>query len=256
MLAAAPATFGPRRPDARADSGPASAPAVPTLTWLGRACFLLETPSGTRVVMDPAGPGPGVAMPDNLTADVVTISHEHPEHNHAGAVAGRPHVLRGLTPDRKGWLKLDERVREVGIRTIGVYRDEERGRLRGLSTVFVFEVGGLRIAHLGGLGHLLSDRDLSLFGSVDVVLIAIEEGGALDPHQAGRVIDQIRPRLLAVPMRHEGRGDAATPDPPPALRAFLESRPHVRQAESNVLPIRGVKQRPGAEIVVLAPPRR
>src|SRR4051812_48903784 len=139
---------------------PAAAPAA-KLTWFGRSCFLLESATGTGVVMDPIPAGLGYTLPTDLKADAVTVSHEHGDHNNIPLVQGKPRVLRGLTADKKGWVKIDEKVKDIAIRSVGVYHDEDKGAKRGLNTVFLFEVGGVRIAHLGDLGHQLSDQQLS-----------------------------------------------------------------------------------------------
>src|SRR5215207_11246612 len=80
-----------------------------SLTWYGQSCFLLETRSGTRVVMDPIPANIGYTPPTDLKADVVTISHEHPDHNNVALLQGKPKVLRGLTADKKGWVKVNEK---------------------------------------------------------------------------------------------------------------------------------------------------
>ena len=61
----------------------------------------------------------------------------------------------------------------MSIRSVGVYHDAERGAARGLDTVFIFEVGGVRIAHLGDLGHVLNDEQLAAIGAVDVLLVPV-----------------------------------------------------------------------------------
>src|SRR5215213_8304532 len=79
-----------------------------SLTWYGQSCFLLETRAGTRVVMDPIPGNIGYTAPTDLKADVVTVSHEHPDHNNVALVAGvkgEPKLLRGLTADKKDWVK-------------------------------------------------------------------------------------------------------------------------------------------------------
>ena len=122
---------------------------------------MLETAAGTRVVIDPIPKGLGYELPSNLRADLVTISHEHADHNNVALVAGKPRVIRGLTSDRKGWTRVDEKVKDVSVRAVAVYHDDKRGAVRGLNTVFIFEVGGLRIAHLGDLGNTLTDDQLA-----------------------------------------------------------------------------------------------
>lgn len=229
-------------------AGGAPSPKV-TLTWLGQSCFLLGTAAGTRVVIDPIPKGVGFELPLGLRADVVTVSHEHGDHNNVGLVTGPARLLRGLTADKKGWTKINEKVKDVAIRTVGVYHDEKRGAERGLNTVFIFEVAGLRIAHLGDLGHLLDDRQLSAIGSVDVVMVPVGGVFTIDAARATRVIDQLRPRLVVIPMHY--RTPVSTVSQLAPLEGFLEGKANVRRLSGNVLPLTAVKSRPAAEIVVM-----
>lgn len=222
---------------------------VPKLTWFGQSCFLMETAQGTRVLMDPTSAVSGSPVAEAVAADLVTISHEHADHNSLKLAGGSPKVLRGLTADKKGWMKINERFRDLSIRTIGVYHDEELGRQRGLNSIFVFEVAGLRVAHLGDLGHTLSDQQLSDLGQVDVVLVPVGGTFTIDAERAARVVDQIRPRLIVVPMHY--RTDAASSKDLEAVDAFLQGRPHVRRIEGNTFLLSALKKRPGAEVVVL-----
>lgn len=244
-------------PDAGAgagDSGGAGGGAVTaakvTLTWLGQACFVLETASGTRVVIDPIAKAVGHELPVGLRADVITVSHEHPDHNNVALVTSNARILRGLTADKKGWTKIDQKVKDVAIRSVGVYHDDKRGAERGLNTVFVFEVGGLRIAHLGDLGHLLDDKQLSAIGSVDVVLVPVGGAFTIDAERATRVIDQLRPRLMIVPMHY--RTAVSTVSQLAPVEEFLAGKSNVRRLSGNVLPMTAVKSRPAAEIAVMS----
>ena len=227
----------------------ASSPIVGKLTWLGQSCFVLDTAAGTRVVMDPIPKGLGYELPAGLKADAVTISHEHQDHNNVALLVNKPRLLRGLTPDKKGWTKIDQKVKDVAIRSVGVYHDDAMGADRGLNTVFLFEVGGLRIAHLGDLGHLLTDEQLSAIGSVDVLLIPVGGVFTVDGRQATRVVDQLRPRLVVIPMHY--RTNVLTSKQLEGVDDFLEGKPNVRKDASNTLALSTVKARAAAEIVVL-----
>jgi L-ascorbate metabolism protein UlaG (beta-lactamase superfamily) len=229
--------------------GGAAVPAKVTLTWLGQSCFVLGTAAGTRVVIDPIPKGIGHDLPTGLRADVVTVSHEHPDHNNVAMVSGGTRVMRGLTADRKGWTKIDQKVKDVSIRTVGVYHDDKQGTERGLNTVFIFEVAGLRIAHLGDLGHLLDDKQLSAIGSVDVVLVPVGGVFTIDAERATRVIDQLRPRLVVVPMHY--RTAVSTVSQLAPIDDFLAGKTNVRRLSGNVLPLTAVKSRAAAEIVVM-----
>lgn len=232
---------------AGAADGPSATPAK--LSWYGQACFLLETGSGTRVLMDPIPAGLGYDPPVGMRADLVTVSHEHGDHNNVALAGGKPRVLRGLTADKKGWNKINEKVKDVSVRAVGVYHDDEGGKKRGLNTVFVFETGGLRIAHLGDLGHTLTDEQISALGSVDVLLVPVGGTFTIDAQQAQRVVDQIRPRLVVVPMHY--KTDVLTIKELATVDAFVAGRSQVRRESSNTLVLTSVKKRPGAEVVVL-----
>jgi L-ascorbate metabolism protein UlaG (beta-lactamase superfamily) len=132
---------------------------------------------------------------------------------------------------------------------VGVYHDEEKGAKRGLNTVFLFEVGGVRIAHLGDLGHQLSDQQLSAIGLVDVVMIPVGGFYTIDAAQATRVLDQLRPRLIVIPMHY--KTDVLTIKELATVDAFLAGKPNVRREKTNTISITGVKARPSTEVVVM-----
>lgn len=222
---------------------------VAYLTWYGQSCFLLESASGARVVMDPIPTNLGYLPPADLHADAVTISHEHPDHNNVALLQGKPRVLRGLTADKKGWMRIDEKVKDISVRTVGVYHDRKRGAEIGLNAVFIFETGGVRIAHLGDLGHPLTDQQISAIGSVDVVLVPVGGGETVDAQMATYVVDQIRPRLLVVPMHF--KTDAVTSKDLAPIDAFLAGRTNVRRQPGNRIAITGLRSKPAAEVVVL-----
>ena len=234
-----------------AGSPPAWAASRPVayLTWYGQSCFLLESASGARIVMDPIPTTIGYLPPADLHADAVTISHEHPDHNNVALLQGKPRVLRGLTADKKGWMKIDEKVKDITVRSVGVYHDTKRGADNGLSTVFIFETGGVRIAHLGDLGHPLTDQQISAIGSVDVVLVPVGGGTTVDAQEATHVVDQIRPRLVVIPMHF--KTDAVNIKELAPVDAFVAGRTNVRRETSNRIGVTGLRYKPSAEVVIL-----
>jgi L-ascorbate metabolism protein UlaG (beta-lactamase superfamily) len=222
---------------------------VAYLTWYGQSCFLLESASGARIVMDPVPTNIGYLPPADLHADAVTVSHEHPDHANVALVQGKPRVLRGLTADKKGWMRIREKVKDISVRTVGVYHDRKRGAKLGLSAVFIFETGGVRIAHLGDLGHPLTDRQISAIGSIDVVLVPVGGFETIDAQTATYVVDQIRPRLMVIPMHF--RTDAVTIKELSPVDPFVAGRTNVRRAKGNRVAITGLRTKPAAEVVVL-----
>ena len=106
----------------------------------------------------------------------------------------------------------------------------------------------MRIVHLGDLGHLLTDDQLSAIGAVDVVLIPVGGTFTLDAHKASRVVDQLHPRVMVIPdalQDRRGHDQGAG-----GVDAFLAGKPNVRREAGNIIPLTPLKGRPGTEIVV------
>ncbi|MCR4399378.1 MAG: MBL fold metallo-hydrolase [Syntrophomonadaceae bacterium] len=159
--------------------------------WYGHACFLLQS-EGCRLVTDPFGPEVGYPMP-GLSADIVTVSHEHYDHNAVKAVRGKPTVIRGAGSHEAAG------VRVTGIPT---YHDRSHGKERGTNTVFIIEMEGIRIVHLGDLGHVLSFEQVEGIGAVDVLLVPVGGRFTIDAEEAAATVSQLRPRIT-IPMHFQ-----------------------------------------------------
>ncbi|MBI5287814.1 MAG: MBL fold metallo-hydrolase [Chloroflexi bacterium] len=186
------------------------------LRWFGQSMFVLTSPGGTTVLLDPFN-DIGYTVPPPLHTDVATITHEHPDHN-TGAPGGTATLYRGLTAD--GWLDLDETAGDVRIRTVRTYHDDAQGAQRGRNAVFVFETPGIRIAHLGDLGHQLDDEQLTAIGPIDALMIPVGGTFTIDAAGATAVTAALHPKMV-FPMHYKtakAGGALATAD------AFLEGK--------------------------------
>jgi L-ascorbate metabolism protein UlaG (beta-lactamase superfamily) len=183
-----------------------------SLTWLGQSTFVLTTNTGLKALLDPAGPGTGYTIATVAGVDLVTVSHEHSDHNDVGLASGSPAILRGLSGG--DWTKIDQTVKGVRVRTIPTYHDDTQGSQRGKNAVFVFEMDGLRLAHLGDLGHLLTPEQIKAMGPVEAVLIPVGGFYTIDGRAAAQVVEQLNPRVV-IPMHYK------TPDLTPSLAASL-----------------------------------
>ena len=132
--------------------------------------------------------------------DAVTVSHEHSDHNNVALATVTPLVLRGLAGS--DWAKVDQTVKGVRIRTVNAYHDDKQGSARGKSAIFVFEMDGLKIVHLGDLGIKLDDDQLKQIGAVDVVMIPVGGYYTIDGKTAAEVVAQLNPKI-AVPMHYK-----------------------------------------------------
>lgn len=184
---------------------------LPKLSWYGQSFFVLESPQGARIAMDPHMIE---AFGRQLVkADVVLISHPHPDHVRLEAIENRAQakVIEGIkTPmgsvpegapaARAQWNPVDEQFKDVKIRSVGTFHDSMQGMRRGKNTAFVLELAGLKIVHLGDLGHLLTDEQLRSIGPVDVLLIPVGGVYTINGEQAKKVVAQIKPTKYVIPM--------------------------------------------------------
>ena len=115
--------------------------------------------------------------------------------------------------------------------------------------MFIFEVGGVRIAHLGDLGHVLNDEQLAAIGAVDVLLVPVGGTFTIDALKATRVVEQLRPRIMVIPMHY--KTDAVTIKELEPVALFLDGKRNVRHETANTIALSPMKARPAAEIVVL-----
>ncbi len=171
-----------------------------TLTWFGQSMFTLNVPSGPNIMLDPVGASVGYKVTPVAGVDVVTVSHEHADHNNVALATGSPKILRGLA--NNDWAKVDETIKGVRIRDVNTFHDDTQGSARGKNAVFVIEANGMRLVHLGDLGHQLSAEQVKEIGPVDVLLIPVGGFYTIDAAGANKVIEALKPKAV-VPMHYK-----------------------------------------------------
>ena len=156
---------------------------------MGHASFLITSETRTKIITDP------YVTTETLTygeikesADIVTVSHEHTDHNNVSAVRGSPEVVRGTA-----------KVKGIEFKGIPTYHDDAEGKSRGSNTIFCFEVDGIRVCHLGDLGHPLNDKQVAELGSVDILLIPVGGFFTIGAKVASQVCDRLKPKVI-IPM--------------------------------------------------------
>jgi L-ascorbate metabolism protein UlaG (beta-lactamase superfamily) len=161
------------------------------IQWLGHSSFLITTANGTKILTDPYDAVFGLAYGKiDAAADIVTVSHEHGDHNNTAAVKGNPQVIR--TP---------EAVTAAGIsvRGIDTFHDNSQGSERGKNTVFCFAADGMHVCHLGDLGHMLTDKQIQGIGKTDILMIPVGGNFTIDAAAADKVIAALQPAVV-IPM--------------------------------------------------------
>lgn len=165
------------------------------ITWQGHSCFKIQDkigPDGVTVITDPFSKEVGLKVP-NCEADIVTISHDHYDHNNSAALRGQPLIINCAGEyDYKGIL----------VEGIDSFHDDKEGKECGLNVIYRFEVEDISIVHLGDLGSPLDNGQLEKLAGTDILLIPVGGKYTLDAKKAVEVISQIEPRIV-IPMHYK-----------------------------------------------------
>lgn len=203
--------------------------------WLGHACFLITSSDGTRVMTDPFDESVGYPVPA-VEADVVSTSHSHFDHNSVSVVKGSPEVVKDAGESTA-----------AGISFLGVssYHDDVGGSERGQNVIFAWEMDGIHLAHLGDLGHTLTDDQVAEIGKVDILLIPVGGFFTIDAKQAAEVVEQLSPKLV-FPMHY--KTDAIN-FPIAGVDEFLAGKDNVKSVNGSTIVVRELPET--TKIVVL-----
>ena len=220
-----------------------------TIHWHGHSFFDLVTSKGTKIVFDPH------AIENygrqEASADLVLISHEHNDHTQTEVLknAEKAKVIHGLkvNGNRLDWNRVDETFRDVHVQSVGTYHDHVSGAQYGKNTIFIVEVDGLRIVHLGDLGHLLNERAIKAIGQVDVLMIPVGGVYTLNGDQARKVVAQLKPRMYILPMHY---GIPKVYDDLLPVDEFVEEQKNVEKKTTNALVV-DPDAKPAAPTIVL-----
>jgi L-ascorbate metabolism protein UlaG (beta-lactamase superfamily) len=171
--------------------------------WFGQSAFLLSD-GERRLMVDPFGDGKALAASgrrfdyppiDGIHADLLLITHEHFDHNHAAAVTGEPQIIRAAAG------RFETPLGEV----VGIAseHDDAAGTERGSNTIYCFTIGGLESCHLGDLGQRqLRDAQQMAIGSPDVLFVPVGGGPTIGAIEAATVVRVLGPRIV-VPMHYQ-----------------------------------------------------
>jgi L-ascorbate metabolism protein UlaG (beta-lactamase superfamily) len=163
-----------------------------TIRWLGHSCFLISLDDTVKLVTDPFDDSVGYPKPD-VFADVCVVSHDHFDHNCVTAVKGNPQVVKGSG---------EKKAKNVNFKGVGAFHDEKQGSLRGENTIFLWELGGIKFAHVGDLGTELSPDQINQMGTVDVLFVPTGGYYTIDAPTADKVVSALNPKVV-IPMHYK-----------------------------------------------------
>jgi len=211
------------------------------IKYLGHATFMITSDTGVKIITDPYQTGPDLTYGEiTESADIVTVSHRHLDHGNVAAVKGNPEVVsRAGRSEAKG----------IEVKGIASYHDEAGGSLRGNNIIFCFELDGIRVCHLGDLGHLLDDKQVKEMGSVDILLIPVGGYYTIDAQAATEVCSQLQPKVI-IPMHYKtekGIPDIAGVD------EFLSGKVNVTRLDTSQVEFKPGELPATGQIIVLRP---
>jgi len=186
------------------------------ITFMGHACFLLETAGNIKIVTDPYEPGSYQGAlryaPIAIAADIVTVSHQHPDHNFI------KEFRKAQVYNQVGHWSLSG----INIQGVPSYHDRESGALRGNNIIFVISADGLRIAHFGDIGTV--DIDYDALGQIDIAFIPVGTVFTIDNAEIEKLCKALKPKIC-IPMHFKTprcQFDIATVDD------FIAGKPNVQ----------------------------
>lgn len=159
------------------------------IKYLGLSSFRMRGKTAT-VITDPYDSDMvGIKYPKEK-ADIVTISHDHKDHNKSDQVSEVKKVLEGPG---------EYEISEVSIIGVPSFHDDKKGEERGKNTIYVFEMDELRIAHLGDLGHKLKEKHIEAMGEIDILMVPVGGKFTIDAKTAVEVVREVDPKII-IPM--------------------------------------------------------
>lgn len=214
------------------------------IKWLGHSCFLLTADSGNTLITDPYDVeyygGSLAYAPVEESADVITVSHGHPDHANVEAIGGTPVVLSSL-----GRREADG----FEVNGVAAFHDNQAGAQRGEIIVFNIIVDGVSVCHLGDLGDILTMEQVDAIGDVDVLLIPVGGTFTIDAAAATRVWQQLSPPLT-VPMHFRNQKCHFNIE---GVDRFLAGKPAVERAGSSEIALAKENLPSSPKIIVLEP---
>jgi L-ascorbate metabolism protein UlaG (beta-lactamase superfamily) len=169
------------------------------ITWYGHSCFRLTERNYATVVTDPFDNKSIGYDSLKLRSDIVTVSHDAPGHSNTDAVKGTSHVIDGPGEFEIGGVFV------TGVQTDGSGSGKKKSRKDDESparnTIYVFDYDGITVAHLGDLREVPTQSEIEALGTINVALVPVGGGGALNAAKAAEIISLIEPNLV-IPMHY------------------------------------------------------
>jgi L-ascorbate metabolism protein UlaG (beta-lactamase superfamily) len=158
---------------------------------IGHSSFKIKGKDLT-IVVDPYDSKIGYKYPKQR-ADLLLTTHEHFDHYYLDGVSDyKLHV------DGPG----EYEMRSTFVYGLPTFHDDQKGALRGKNTIYLIDIDGITLLHLGDLGHELEKETLQNIAGVDILMIPVGGHYTIDAEVAAKVISSLEPGIV-VPMHYK-----------------------------------------------------
>lgn len=169
--------------------------------WLGQACIKLKGKNAT-ILIDPYDPDMvGLKLPKDMSADMVLVTHNHPDHNFTS-------VTSGINEEKPMEFSEPGEYEVAGVVVTGVssFHDDSSGSERGVNTIFQLMFDRLNLVHLGDLGQSqLTEEQIAQIGGVDILIIPVGGKYTIDGKTAAAIVSQLEPKII-IPIHYKIEG--------------------------------------------------
>jgi len=165
------------------------------INWYGHSCFKITNQGGRLIIItDPFDKKIGL-NPPRCSADIVTVSHQHNDHNNTKSITG----MEGSKPfiiNSPGEYEI-KGVSIVGCRS---FHDKEK---KEQNIIYIMEIDKIRICHLGDLGQdKLEDKQIEKIGNIDILMIPVGGNHTIGAKRAVKIVNQIDPSIV-IPIHYK-----------------------------------------------------
>lgn len=197
------------------------------ITWLGHSCFRIRG-NQAIIITDPFPPDIGYTL-GKQTVDIVSISHTHPNHSYNEGITGEYRLVKGPG---------EYEIAGVLILGLATYHDAVKGQSKGKNTIYLFEVDGITICHLGDIGHILGDEEVEEMGNVDILIVPVGGVSTINASMAAETIRKVEPKIV-IPMHYKTPKTNRELDPVENFlkemgQTAVEPRPKLNVSKSNL----------------------
>jgi L-ascorbate metabolism protein UlaG (beta-lactamase superfamily) len=190
------------------------------IIWLGHSCFLIRGKERT-IITDPCHPDLGYHLGDP-EADIVTLSHFHRGHSYTEGVANDPKQIKSAG---------EYEIGGTFITGIASFHDNKKGEVRGKNTIYVVEMDGMTLCHLGDLGHPLDSHLIEEIGDIGILFLPVGEVSTIPIDTAVEIVRQLEPAIV-IPMHY--KTEVFTGNLSPVGRFLEEMRIRELEAKSKL----------------------